>query len=262
MKEINQEELKTIQLDILKSVADYCEANGLIYFLGYGTLLGAVRHKGYIPWDDDIDILMPRPSYEKLLKGFNNNSKTIKAIDFSLNPDYPLPFAKVYDCRTMLSEDFYKDKPTYGIYIDIFPLDGFRNLSNVKKIVRLNKYLNSKKALIDGKRSFAKNVIIGIGKILLMFTSKSKIINKMQRIAAEVPYEKSDKICSMFSPYSVKEVCDKTLLEETIMGEFEGFEFRIPKNYDTYLRMIYCDYLKLPPVEKRVAHHTFTAWWI
>lgn len=258
---IEIEELKSIQLGILNEVANFCEKHELTYFLAYGTLLGAIRHHGYIPWDDDIDIVMPRPDYERFVSSFNKADSNWQVIDHCQNPDYLLPFAKVHDLRTILYETRYKGGGVFGVNIDVFPLDGFGNMKQIKKIKRLSQYLNAKKAVIDRQRSLKKNAIIAIGKLFLLGTTPSQIVDKMEIVAKKNPYENSKKVKSFFSVYGEKEVCEKSLLEETTFATFEGRKYRVPKNYDSYLRMIYGDYMQLPPKEEQVTHHTFKAWW-
>jgi lipopolysaccharide cholinephosphotransferase len=138
MRTITQDELKSIQLDLLQKTADFCEANGIRYFLCGGTLLGAIRHKGYIPWDDDIDIVMPRPDYERFCKTFNQPDSVYKVKSLLTHPDYACAFAKVYDNRTMLKELHYKGVH-FGVYIDVLPVDGVKDSAQIKKIMFLHK---------------------------------------------------------------------------------------------------------------------------
>ena len=104
MKAITEEELKVIQLDLLQKTADFCEKNGIRYYLCGGTLIGAIRHKGYIPWDDDIDISMPRPDYDRFISIFNKPENYYQVIDMSNDKKYGFPFAKVHDTRTFVDE--------------------------------------------------------------------------------------------------------------------------------------------------------------
>ena len=144
MRIITSEELRKIQLDLLQKTADFCESNGLRYFLCGGTLIGAVRHKGYIPWDDDIDIAMPRSDYEKFISIFNRPQNYYQVMSFETNPDYAYAFAKVYDNRTILKELHYKG--TIGAYIDVFPADAVKDAAQIRKIMLLHKVLNTKRA--------------------------------------------------------------------------------------------------------------------
>lgn len=127
-KEITMEELRAIQLDILDKIHAFCTEHGIRYSLGGGTLLGAVRHKGYIPWDDDIDIMLPRPDYERFLKEFDGKYAELNLQHYGNDNTCCIPFAKVYDNRTVLIEKLQKS----GIYIDVFPIDGLPEESKIK----------------------------------------------------------------------------------------------------------------------------------
>lgn len=258
---IEKEELKKIQLEILEEVADFCEDQGLNYFLGYGTLIGAIRHHGYIPWDDDVDIVMPRPDYDRFISTFNKTHDVRQVIENSLDRKYTLPFAKVHDTRTYMHETMYKDSGEFGVYIDVFPLDGYGDARQLASIKKMSKWLNAKKAVIDGQRTLKKNLIIALGKVCLIGKSASDIVREMDKVARRYDYQSSVRVKSLFSVYGDNEACDKELLKETIFVEFEGAKYRVPRNYDTYLRKIYGDYMKLPPKEAQVTHHTFKVWW-
>ena len=138
MKKIDIVEAKKMMLDILKTVAKFCDENNLRYFIFYGTYLGALRHKGYIPWDDDIDIAMPRPDYEKFMEIFH--AENLAVWTWRKDNKYLLPFAKVYDTRTEVHEnaDFGE---TFGVNIDIFPLDGLpKKQSQIKRRVEYMRF--------------------------------------------------------------------------------------------------------------------------
>ena len=123
MKEIEIEELKRIQIGILKHLDAFCKENNLTYFMCGGTLLGAVRHKGFIPWDDDIDIMMKREDYDKLIALYpKNDNSNFKLFSYELDKSFPYPFAKMDDCRTIFEEEI-NDSYKIGVNIDIFPID-------------------------------------------------------------------------------------------------------------------------------------------
>lgn len=261
MKKIDINELRQIQVDILSKVAEYCEKESIRYFLGYGTLIGAIRHHSYIPWDDDIDIVMPRPDYNSFVANFNKTNNLIKVADRLTISNYELPYAKVYDTRTEMIEGMYKPNCQYGVYIDVFPIDGYKDFKTVKRIHLLSKFLNAKKAIVDKRRAWGKTIIISLGKFLLLCLSESAIINKINSLATRYEYESCEMVDSMMSPYRLREICPKKWFDNYILVEFEGKKYRIPENYDDYLRRIYGDYMKLPPKEKQVTHHVFKAWW-
>lgn len=260
-KIIELEELRQLQLSILIDVAEFCDANDIKYFLAYGTLLGAIRHKGYIPWDDDIDICMPRPDYDKFFEHYNHNESPFRAINFDLDNRFALPFGKVHDIRTVMDESLYK-QDVYGVYIDVLPLDGCDEQGTaVKQTMRWRRCLNAKKAIIDGRRPWRKNVVIIMGKLALLGMSVSDIIEKILVIAEKTPYKEATYVCNLVDPTGVAEIYKKEDLESLTDGEFEGYRFKIPTNFDLYLHKMYGDYMQLPPVEKQITHHTFEAWW-
>jgi lipopolysaccharide cholinephosphotransferase len=259
MKAISLDELRTIQLDLLQKTADFCEENGIRYFLCGGTLIGAIRHKGYIPWDDDIDIAMPRADYDRFVKIFNRSENYCQVVNLDTNPKYAYPFAKVYDNRTILNELHYPGD-TFGVYIDIFPADGIKKVYQIKKIMLLRKFLNTKKANYF-HRTISKKIINTIGKLLLLPFSAHTIATWMDNEARKYEFGSLPMAGLMGNPLGMGEMVRKSVFDSDVYQEFEGRKFRVPVGYDEWLRSIYGDYMQLPPEEHRVSHHTFDAWW-
>ena len=259
MRAITLDELKSIQLDLLQKTADFCEKNGLRYFLCGGTLIGAIRHKGYIPWDDDIDIAMPRPDYDLFVKTFNQFDNYYQVVNLDTNSEYAYCFAKVYDNRTILNELHYPGD-TFGVYIDVFPADGVRDANQIMKIKFLHKILKTKRANYY-QRTALKKIINTLGKLLLLPFSAHKIASWMDNEARKYAFGSLPKAGVIANPFGPGEMVDKSVFDSDMYREFEGRKFRIPIGYDTWLRSVYGDYMQLPPEEHRVTHHTFEAWW-
>lgn len=261
-RKIGIEELKRIQLDILDDVADFCENNGIKYFLAYGTLIGAIRHKGYIPWDDDIDIAMPRPDYQKFLEMYNKKESYYRMVSFELNSNYCLPFGKVTDIRTDMIENMYKVSHNYGVYIDVFPIDGFKEEKKVRMAQRLRRELNAKQAVLGRGRGLLRDIKMVLGKIALIHISTKHILSRIRNICLLYSYDECDLVGYIPTlNIGLLDIIDKRLIDHTEWAEFEGKKYRIPSGYDNYLRQLYGDYMKLPPNEMQITHHTFVAWW-
>lgn len=270
MKEIELEEIKNIQVDILVKVHEFCQQKGIRYYMGYGTLLGAVRHKGYIPWDDDIDIGMPRPDYDRFISTFNGNYKELSVIAPELDWSFTAPYANVYDNRTILNEGMRRTELGIGIKIDVFPIDGVpddyndyvylrKNLHKLLEIIGYKQYgFKGFLELIRRPKSF-----IAVSWLMFpyVFTSVSTIQRKIRKMATQFDFSSSqyvDKITFQNKPLTR---LPRAVYEEFVDMEFEGHVLKGLRNYDAHLKAIYGDYMQLPPIEQRVQHHGFKAFW-
>ncbi len=270
MKDISLTESKKIMLDILKEVASFCDENNIVYFLAYGTLLGAVRHKGYIPWDDDIDIMMPRPDYERFVELYHQKGKY--AISSPLvDKGCFYVYSKVYDERTIKFESGidYSRYPAIGIDIDVFPLDGILEDKKLKHYLLYSIVLYRIGRLIA--RTIApKHIFPSIKNRIADLTinpfcriiGKDFFIKYYIKVATYYTYESSDNIYVAFpSLESIQTKYAKHLFASRIKIPFEDGEFWAPKGYDEYLRGSYGDYMQLPPVEKQKTHHKNIIFW-
>ena len=251
MKRLTIEECKQISLDILTDIADFCEKNDITYFLSVGTLLGAIRHKGYIPWDDDIDIMMPRPDYKRLLNEYHGKYKLLK-------PEAGLLYyAKAYDPDTVKYEadtDYKKNQPI-GVDIDIFPLDGIVNDQQIiDKLYKRERFLETLLRLSNQPIFLRKNPIKCINRIIPRLIGSKNIIRLIEKNAQTYDYDKSDYVIRMrWSPNGFTGALPKSVFEKDV-GEFEGHQFCIPKGYDTFLTAFFGDYMTIPKKENRVIH--------
>ena len=265
MKSMSLEETKKVELDILVSVADFCDRNGFKYFLAYGTLIGAIRHKGFIPWDDDIDLWMPRDDYNKFIEIFNEQceNRDLMVID----PETDIArhsFAKVINTKTLKIEKGVDYRNGHlGVDVDIFPLDGTPEIeSDFKAWYKvLQKYYRAFLMRICVPPKKIKSIVKRL-LYLLIYGSKKNILKKTKLLHSRYPYSSCTFIGSIDSCFnSMKERFEKNLFEEAVLVDFEGLQFKAPKGYDTILTKLYGDYMTPPPEEKRVTHHSNNTFW-
>lgn len=265
MKEIKLDELKKIQIGILDVVHDFCQENGITYFLSSGSLIGAIRHKGYIPWDDDIDLYMPRVDYDRFLGDFNKNYKHYRVVSLQTDDKCTLAFAKVERTDTRIIE--HVDNPMeLGINIDVFPVDGVpddieERTKYFSRIQRFRDQLVLKDVSLDFKRrGVIKNLVLLFGKLFLIHKSMRHLAEQLDK-AIDKSNSNSQYVCNMVLGNGIKSVFAREAIEGSIDIEFEGKIYKTMKGFDEYLSKTYGDYLLLPPEEKRVSHHVFTAFW-
>lgn len=271
MKRIDLDELKKIEFEMLKYVKKVCKQKNLKYYLAGGTLLGAIRHKGFIPWDDDIDILMPRSDYNKFISIISEEENDKYKILTPNNEDYYYFFSKLVDNRTILNEKNVKPIKNLGIYIDIFPLDGLpNNLCDIEKhanllIKKFKLYQNSKSDTYCISNSIVKKCAKALVKSPYHIICKIKNWKKRKKqilsLMEKYDFENSNKVAYILSAYGKREILDKTVFAESKTVVFEGEEFSAPANYNQYLSSLYGDYMKLPPEKDRKSHHLFNAYW-
>lgn len=234
-------ELQLEQLKILKWFRDFCAEHHLRWFLGEGTLLGAVRHKGFIPWDDDIDTFMPYEDYLKCIALMPREGR-FHILDWRTNSRYPFQFAKVVEDESYQIHPIPFGYFTLGCHIDIFPIAGFPDATEeIKKKYCRHKVLDAlwDRTLIEadymGDFSQDQRQAITDEKYKLAFYTADKV-GTMQQIAG--------------NPWAIS----RSFFDEAIMMQFEDDEFPVPKGYDAFLRARYGNYMELPPVEKRRIH--------
>lgn len=269
LREINSKELKSLLVEMLKEIDIFCSENGLRYFLAYGTLLGAVRHQGFIPWDDDVDIMMPRSDYQKFIKKFNGKiqSHKLQVVNSNSIKDYYLPYAKVIHTGTVVSENV-NNAIRLGVFIDVFPLDNMSdNFKCAKRLFnRLSFYRNAlmlKNIKRRNGRSFIKNGIVAIGNIALKILPISLLTAIIDKKSRKYEDKEMTKYLAnaVLGVYGEKEVMPSLWFEVAVKLKFEDFLFSVPKEYNNILTELYGDYMQLPPEEKRGTHHSFKAYW-
>ena len=265
MKSIDLKELKLIQLDIVEALHEFCTEHGIKYSLACGSLLGAIRHNGYIPWDDDIDIYMEREDYNKFITLFPHNYRGIyDFVCIETDNEWNLAIGKLYDTRTVLIEHF-DDWLPIGINIDVFPVDSVpdnkKTWENYNKLRRFFLSLILYKYITRKEKAFFRNFMRYIIKIPYLFFTRrmhSKFINWY----AQLYNGRNHKgLFENVQGILQKQPFDKEDFAETILHKFEDREFCVMKGYDHCLKCGFGDYMKLPPIEKRISHHSFEAYW-
>lgn len=256
------DELKRIELGILRDVARFCEKHGIRYFLSGGTLLGAVRHKGFIPWDDDVDIAMLRPDYERFLREYQSDRYAVRSLE---TDSYVAAYAKVVDTQTVVKETDCRIDGL-GVWLDVFPLDGAPSQeynphsSPVwrfwKKAIRFRNLPFS-----DPERTLKQQVGI-ILSLPLRLISNRFLAGRLRRIAMRHSIANSPFIGCLVSPYAPKrELLPRNVFEgDDALVTFEGEAFHTMPGWRDYLTSLYGDYMTPPPSEKRKSTHRFLAW--
>lgn len=282
MKNLSADDMKTLELNMLKDISEFCDQSGLRYYLCGGTLLGAVRHQGFIPWDDDMDIAMPRPDYEKFLQTYNHYNQRYEVSGIENNHSWHSTFARVEDKCTVLYEGTLKEKYwKRHVFVDVFPLDGipddpieekhFMNRQNILGIITnasafrfhpSRHYSDSKESNVS-LRNFARTILKYLAIILFSGVNTQKIIKLVNQNSKRYEYgmTKSVGITVIVWNHHFEQSSTKSF-EERIKFKFEDCEFWGPKGYDEYLTKTYGDYMVPPPIQNRVSHHSFEAYLI
>lgn len=267
MNKLSEDELKEAELNILLKIDNICRIQQIDYSLCGGTLLGAVRHRGFIPWDDDIDITMTRSNYNKFICFLKDNPvEGISLIDYC-SKNYGYMFSKVCDSHTKLVEHHNKPIEELGIFVDVFPVDYLGNsFEESRKIMfgfRFKKYLlaawNWKSFFYNKGKNGIRQLLRFVFFIMSRFIGKKKLIESMNKRIAKLNKEKQFSGC-LFGSYESKDIFKTELFYDFCDIEFEGHVFMCFKEYDEYLKSLYGNYMVLPPKDKQVSHHTFDAF--
>lgn len=271
MRELTIQETQKISLEILHTIAGICEEQHLRYALIYGTLIGAVRHHGYIPWDDDVDIMMPRPDYEKLLaylKKHIGDYPNLRVFNREECPEYPYMITRISDDRYWIKMENEKSFGM-GVFIDIYPYDG---LGRTKKeavsyglkgdrLSSLCYQATRQHFSIETTTSKFRKIIKYPVYLIAKLIGKDFFQNKLEKLAGVKDYDSSEYVgCVIWLSWGEKDIFPREWFEETIMMQFEEYAFRVPKQYDQVLRHEYGDYMQMPPEKDRVGHHYFKVY--
>lgn len=263
--DITQQERRKIQcleLEILQEVDKICRKHGIHYSMGYGSLIGTIRHDGFIPWDDDIDICLLRKDYVK----FKEICKKELSDRFfyqsnDTDPEYYLLYDKIRLNGTVFKESHLSSYNIHhGVYIDVFPIDyipenSFKQLLQYICFHFFRSGLMSKYLVLEA-RGWKKKTIAAVLRILYCMIPLSTLYRNANKVATWYDETPKKRIMNFLTPYRLKEIFSSNLYEEYTEHKFEDMNVEIVKQYDIFLKQIYGNYMKLPPLEKRNTRHT------
>ncbi len=273
MRELTLQEIQQESLRILQAIHQFCRSNSIRYSLAYGTMIGAVRHKGFIPWDNDIDVFMPRPDYEEFCRTFHTEGLGIVS---EKDKEAYINFCRVYDTERTVADVRFPSSEDYqgGIWVDVFPMDGAPDsfeafkakMKGLQKLFNFHLYLRKS---LGGRQAIRKAFgikeacILAFCHYLLPSRFCLKLVNRKLRAGAlETPLGSTEhwsQFCVLDD--GVRNYQLSKDFEESVDLEFEGCDFKVFKGYDRILRNIYGDYMQLPPENARIPKGNDRFYW-
>lgn len=262
MKEMTLQEIQALQLDMMQKIHDFCVSNNIRYSLGGGTLLGAIRHKGYIPWDDDIDIMMPRPDYERFIREYQGIDPELTIQNYYTDRSFHREWTRVCNNKTLLVYEL----AVGGVFIDVFPVDGLPDEKETQKYLDSIKELRVKlwRTTKKKRESIQGNFYVSRIKYYLrqlFFPGRNTIITEYEKLFDSHPFDTARYAGAIIGVYGIKEHMDADVFKKYILVPFENHQFYAIADFDAYLKKHYGDYMKLPPKEKQISNHGFKVYW-
>lgn len=258
--------LQQCQLRLLGAFVETCQKLGLRYYMVCGSALGAVKYGGFIPWDDDIDVAMPRPDYEQFLeKAQTLLPEGVFLQNYRTDPRFPLLFSKLRDSNTTFVEEVHKNLPmNHGVYIDVFPLDGYPEAEGSRKRFERKKaaFERQRKVVLDYDRWQFPKAVRTNGTYLLyrlfgLYKNTAKTLERYNAFLAAWPVEDSSLWCNHGNWQGPLEYAPKGQYGQGVPGKFEGLDVILPQDWDAYLTQKYGDWRRDPPPENQKSHHSF-----
>lgn len=268
MKKIEETELREIQMEMASFIDRICRKHNLEYSLGGGTLLGAVRHNGYIPWDDDIDLVMTRENYEKLLHLLASET-AYKLLHYTKRKSH-IPFAKLFDPRTIVKSRTYTNLIDVGVSIDIFPMDVLPGDRGTREAFQIDARKQAIAVESTGfpQYAFGPTWLVFFGKLILRFPIYLRnrgewfdVSKKQDKFVQKYNQTAHPNLGFVASYYGVKEFFPRVAFENYEDVMFEGRTYRKIKDHGAYLSALYGNYMELPPESQRINHDYYQFYW-
>lgn len=266
MRPMTDSEIKAKGLEILLDVDAFCRKHGIEYFLVFGTLLGAVRHGGFIPWDDDVDIGMTRDHYNRFIDLMQREQDKYRILSIETSPDYPFTFARVSDQSTHLDLRGVREIHGLGIFVDVFPYDhAFPPEERDKGRLTCHRMKMRVRATVPSTAKFQAHSLRSFYKYLRGLPFRllhGKDFDHYRHEFQNYLMQYNDRPCDAYQSQRPLFIFPREVLFPCREIEFEGHRFMAPADPREYLRIKFGDdYMQFPPVEKRVTRHHFTAYW-
>ena len=244
-------------LEMAKFFHELCIKNNIQYYMLGGTMLGAIRHQGFIPWDDDMDFGIPRNDYNRFVEIAKDLGSSGYEIRYYRNAkNSPMHYAKFIDSNTTLVENHYHNY-VEGLYLDIFPLDG-ADVGSIGDTIRNRKIL-LKHALIMNhcttteKRGFIRRIFNKYAKL----RNLENLHSSLEKIMVEKNNKDTEYLANFLGAWAEKETIPRTIMGTPTLYKFEDTQFYGAEDFDGYLKSLYNDYMQLPPEEKRIFKHNY-----
>ncbi len=254
-------DLQKKEFELLKIFIDICNEFELEYYLVCGSALGAIKYKGFVPWDDDVDVALPRYDYEKFLKEAPSRlPEWVFLQNYRTDPEYPGMGSKLRNKNTtFIEQEASKIPMNHGVFIDVFPLDGYPEGEKAQKKFEKEKWKHYRKrytALIPFyHKDLGLTVRSALRKFLGVYSETCKACKAAEELAMSNDVRESRIWCNFANSMRTNEYFDRSVYGKSVEAEFEGMKVRVPEKYHEYLTQKYGDYSKDPPKEKQVASH-------
>ena len=270
MQNILFDEQKQLELGMLVYIKEICEQHNISYSLCGGSLIGAIRHKGFIPWDDDIDIFLTRDNYNHLINVLKSETR-YKLYTPGVTPHYIYGFSKLINPQTIMYNDqeIKLDMPEMGVFIDIFPIDSIPEGKETLMFKKARQY--TRRAIASSKvgyyysstpwKMYIKRILYYPEHLICRRKQAEYWMKQLEQMVQQYNNQETKYCGSIYSKYGEKEIFPQGFFDKTTTAVFENIIFSVIKNYDVYLKTMYGDYMELPPEKERTLPHDYKAYW-